>query len=72
MVSITAPNIRGIEKLFEIYKELPDSDAFITTIEDFYEFMRKESPERKLFMDTCCSCRFFQVDSVAISRYKLK
>lgn len=70
MNTISAPNIQNMDKLFEIYKTLPERDNSIITIELFYEFMQKESIERKIFLDTHCSYSSMKIESIDILKVR--
>ncbi len=62
IVHITSPDIIGIQKLFERYLTLPDRDTSVNTLAGFYDFLRKNTYRRKIFLDQYCEYEFMFVD----------
>jgi hypothetical protein len=69
---LTSPDISGIDKLFEIYKTIPDRDESITDIASFYQFLTKKSIERQRFLDDYCDYDFFSVGTTVILKLSPK
>lgn len=69
---LTGPNIRGIDKLFGLYLAFPSRNSSITGKYQFYEFMCKESPERKLFLETCCDSGIMKAGDIVILKLRPK
>jgi len=63
---LSAPDITGIDRLYEIYLTLPDRDKSIVNVHYFYDFLQKNTIERQIFLDTYCNFEFLQVNNTVV------
>lgn len=67
---VSAEDISGMDKLFEIYKSLPGNGS--ASQSGFQDFLSVNSAERTTFLVTYCDYSFMTVDRTVILKVKPK
>lgn len=67
---VSAEDISGMDKLFEIYKSLQGNES--ASQSGFQDFLSVNSAERIVFLETYCDYSFLPVDRTTILKVKPK
>lgn len=69
-ILLSCPNIEDKEDLYSIFTSISGNEE--KTIDDFYDFLSKESSARALFLNEYCKYTLVTIENSVILKYQKK
>jgi len=67
---VSSEDITGIDDLYLIFKDVPGNED--CSMNDFYDFLSTDSPERTLFLEEHCEYSYTKINKTHVLKLKPK